>query len=85
MRKKLLCCDYFIEGELFKFKNWHQPLILKSDYNSETPSLFICSGCNKEYIGQTGGQLKERLRIYRQHIQQPKYEKIERHLRTWTT
>ena len=41
-------------------------------------------GCNKEYIGQTGGQLKERLSIYRQHIRQPEYEKIEveRHLRT---
>ena len=40
--------------------------------------------CNKEYIGQTGGQLKERLSIYRQHIRQPEYEKIEveRHLQT---
>ena len=35
-------------------------------------------------IGQTGGELKERLSIYRQHIRQPEYEKIEveRHLRT---
>ena len=41
----------------------------------------------KEYIAQTGGQLKERLSIYRQHIRQPEHEKIEveRHLRTKLT
>ena len=34
--------------------------------------------------GQTGGHLTERLSIYRQHIRQPEYEKIEveRHLQT---
>ena len=77
-----------LEPELFNFKNWHQPFVLKSNFNCETPNLtylIICSGCNKEYIGQTGGQLKERISIYRQHIRQPKYEKIEfeRHLRTF--
>ena len=86
-RKSCFCCDYIIEPELFKFKNWHQPFVLKSNFNCETPYLIyviICSSCNKEYIGQTRGQLKERLSIYRQHIRQPEYEKIEveRHLRT---
>ena len=78
--KSSFCCDYIIEAELFKFKNWHQPFILKSNFNCETPNLIyviICSGCNKEYIGQTVGQLKERLSIYRQHIPQPESEKIE--------
>ena len=80
-------CDYIIETELFTFKNCHQPFVLKSNINCETPNLIyviICSGCNKEYIGQTRGQLKERLSIYRQHIRQPEYEKVEveRHLRT---
>ena len=87
--RKSFCCDYIIATELFTFKNWHQPLKsnLKSNFNCETPNLIyviICSGCNKEYIGKTGGQLKERLSIYRQHIRQPENEKIEveRHLRT---
>ena len=76
-----------IEAELFKCKNWHQTFVLKSNFNWETPNLIyviICGGCNKEYIGHTGGQLKERVSIYRQHIRQHKYEKIEveRHLRT---
>ena len=70
--KSCFCC--IIEAELFKFKSWHQPFVLKSNFNSETPNLIyviICSGCNKEYIGQTGRQLKKRLCIYRQHIRQP--------------
>ena len=76
--KSCFCCDYIIEAELFKFKNWHQPFVLKSNFNCETPNVIyviICSGCNKEYIGQTGGQLQEGLSIYRQHIRQPEYEK----------
>ena len=46
--------------------------------------VIIRSGCNKEYIRQTGGHLKERLSIYRQHIPQPELKKIEvkKHLRT---
>ena len=46
--------------------------------------VIICTSCNKEYIGHTGGKLKERLNIYRQHIRQPEYGKIEvkRHLQT---
>ena len=73
-------------AELFKFKHWHQPFVLKSNFDCKTANLIyviVCSCCNKEYIGQTGGQLKERLSIYRQYIRQPEYEKIEveRHLR----
>ena len=68
-RKSCFCSDYIIEAELFKSKNWHQPFVLKSNFNCKTPNLIyviICSGCNKEYIGQTGGQLKERLTEYLQ-------------------
>ena len=76
-----------LEAELFKFKNWHQPFVLKSHFKYETPNLIylsICSGCNNEYIRQTGEHLKERLSIYRQQIRQPEYEKreVERHLPT---
>ena len=86
-RKSCFCCDYIIEAELFNFKNWQQPFILKSNFNCETSNLMyviIYCGCNKEYIGHTGGQIKEKLNIYRQHIRQPEYEKIEvvRHLCT---
>ena len=69
MRKKLLLLQLYYRRflKLFEFKNLHQPFILKFHFNCETPNLIyiiICSGCNKEYIGQTGGQLKNRLSIY---------------------
>ena len=46
--------------------------------------LIICSGCQKDYIGQTGRMPKERLTVFTQHIRQPKYQmiKVEGHLRT---
>ena len=80
MRKRGFCCDYITEPEHFEFKNWHQPFSLKSNLNCETPNLtyvIISSGCNKECIAQTGGQLKDRLNIYRKHIRQLEYEKIK--------
>ena len=49
--KSCFCCDYIIEAELFKFKNWHQPFVLKFNFNCETPNfiyVIICSGCNKK-------------------------------------
>ena len=49
--------------------------------------VVICPTCEKEYIGETGiggSKLRDRVRIYRQHIQQPEHEKlkVEKHLRT---
>ena len=38
--KSCFCCDYITEGELFKFKNWHQTFP-KSNLNCETPNLYI--------------------------------------------
>ena len=51
--KSCFCCDYNIEGQLFKFKNWHQLFILKSNFNCDTPNpiyVILCSSCNEEYI-----------------------------------
>ena len=31
------CCNYIVKVEFFKFTNWHQPFILKSYLNCETP------------------------------------------------
>ena len=49
-------------GELFKFKDPHQPFILKSNFSCETSNLLYIyiyiyiyiitsGGCNKKYIG----------------------------------
>jgi len=84
--KHCFCCDYIREGESYKFLNFEKEFNLKCAFNCESINLIyvvICDGCKEEYIGQTGGPLKDRLRIYRQHIRQPEYQKIkvEGHLR----
>ena len=78
---------YIIGTGHFKLTNWHQPFILKSNFNGKSSNhilVIICSGCNKEYIRKNRGQLKQRLSCYRQHMRQPEYEKleVEIHLRT---
>ena len=45
--KSCFCCDFIIEAEFFNIKTWHQPFILKSNFNCETPNLIcviICTG-----------------------------------------
>ena len=44
-RKSCFCCDYIIEAELFKFNNWHQPLVFKSNFNCEIPNLIYVMIC----------------------------------------
>ena len=72
--KSCFCCDYIIETELFKFKNWYQTFNLKSNLHCETPNLvYVIICCSWD-----------RLSIHRQHIRQPEYEKteVERHFHT---
>ena len=85
--KNCFCCDYISQGTEYLFKEVKYTFKIKSKFNCESKNLIyviICSGCNKEYIGQTQTMLKERLSIYRQHIRQPQYQmiKAEGHLRT---
>ena len=42
--------------------------------------VVICSNCNGEYIGETGvnkQKLRDRMRVYRQHICQPQYQQLK--------
>ena len=48
--------------------------------------VVICSDCGEEYIRESGigkQKVRDRVRIYRQHIRQPEYQqlKVESHLR----
>ena len=40
-KKTCLFCNYVIKSELFKFKNWHQPFVLKSNFNCGTLNLHM--------------------------------------------
>ena len=49
-------------------------------------SVIICDTCKEKCIGQTGEaktKLRDRVRLYRQHIQQPQYQqlKVKEHLK----
>ena len=50
--------------------------------------VVICPTRKEEYIGENGigdSKLRDRVRIYRQNVQQPEHEKakVEKHLKTW--
>ena len=84
--KNCVCCNYILECKSYQFKNSHLPFIIKSPFTCISKNLLyiiICSGCKKEYIGQTSCMLKERLVLYRQHINEPRYQtsEVEEHLR----
>ena len=49
--------------------------------------IIICLTCSEEYTGETGigkARLRDQVRVYRQHITQPEYQKlkVEDHLKT---
>ena len=54
--------------------------------SSDLIYVVVCPNCQGEYIGETGinrQKLRDRVRIYCQHIRQSKYQmlKVEEHLR----
>ena len=63
---------------------------MKAHFSCDSSNLFniiICPTCGEEYTGETGvgkTKLRDRARVYQQHIRQPQYQKLkaEEHLRT---
>ena len=42
--------------------------------------VLICSGCSEERTGETGvgkTRLRDRVRVYRQHMKQPELQKLK--------
>ena len=70
----------------YAFKNVQITFKLKNCYSFHLIYVVICDTCRKEYIGETREgktELRDRLRVYRQHVQQPQYQqlKVNGHLR----
>ena len=38
--------------------------------------VITCTGCGEFYIGQTGTTLRDRVRVHKQQIKEPKYRQI---------
>ena len=56
---------------------------MKAYFASDSSNLLyiiICPRCGEKYTGETGigkFKLRDRVRVYRQHIRQPEYQKLK--------
>ena len=88
--KRCECCYHLLLSNAYKFKNVDVTFKIETRFTCESSDLIyvgICPNCKEEYISETGinlTKLRDRVRIYRQHILQPQYQqwKVEGHLRT---
>ncbi len=71
--KRCKCCSHIRESNNIKFEIgvlFH----VKSDMNCNSSNLIYvitCTGCNGQYIGETGDILRNRVRVHRQHVNDP--------------
>ena len=87
--KRCECCNYLLLEDSYTFKHVNKTFKLKSTMSCDSSNLvyvIICTTCGEEYIGETGKnntKLRDRVRVYRQHIRQPQYQmlQVEAHLR----
>ena len=69
------------------FKNVQITFKLKNRFTCDSFNLLyvvVCGTCKEEYIGEIGTEktkLKDRVRVYHQHIRQPQYQQLKGHLR----
>ena len=83
------CCKHIYVSDHCIFKKVGYRFQLKSEMSCDSADLIyvlICEGCGEECIGETGDgetKLRDRVRVYRQHIKEEKYEmlEVERHIR----
>ena len=89
-KTRCACCDYIKESSFHTFKTTRDIFYVKKDMTCERSNLVyvvICSTCNEEYIGETGEgktRVRDRVRVYRQHIHQYQYQqlKYQKHFQT---
>ena len=87
--KRCECCNFLLINDHYTFKNVQITFKLKNRFTCDRFNLIyviICDKCKEEYIGETEEgktKLRDRVRVYRQHIRQPHYKqlKVEGHLR----
>ena len=72
--KRCEYCNYLLINDHYTFKNVQITFKLKNRFTCDSFNLIyvvICSKCNEEYIGETRErktELRDRVRVYRQHI-----------------
>ena len=81
--------NYLLINDHYTFKNVQITFELKNRFTCDSFNviyLAICDKCKEEYIGETGEEkmkLRDRIRVYCQHIRQSQYQqlKVHRYLR----
>ena len=78
--KRCECRNHLLINDHYTFENVPITFKLKNRFTCDSFNLIfviICDKCKEEYIGETGREktkLKDRVRVYRQQIQQPQYQ-----------
>ena len=77
--KRCECCTNLLLGNSYTFKNVDKTFKLKTYFSCDSYNLLYiinCPTCGEEYTDETGigkTKLRNRVRVYRQHIKQPEY------------
>ena len=77
--KNCVSSPYLLKASLYQFKRVNKTILLKNSFNFESINFIyvvICQECKREYIGEMGCLVKERINICRQHIRQPQYQQL---------
>ena len=72
-------CKLLIEGSSIHMTTTDEDFTVRYNMNCESKNLIYiitCDGCNEQYIGETGNELKTRMTTHRQHIRDPKTRKL---------
>ena len=77
------CCNNLLLADHYVFKRTGFRFVLKTSFTCDSSNLLyvlICDGCGEEYIGETGEGvtvLRDRVRVYRQHIKDKTYQMLD--------
>ena len=77
------CCNYLLINDHYTFENVQITYTLKNRFTCDSFNLIyavICGIYKEVYIGETGegkAKLRDRVRVYREHIRQPQYQKLK--------
>ena len=78
-------CPLLQEGDKIKITATGREFRIKTQLNCKSKNvlyIITCQGCKEQYVGMTNTRLCDRMRVHRQHINDPNYRhlKVSHHL-----
>lgn len=71
-------CPHLIEGSTYNFHSGHT-FVVKNDFSCASKNLIYvirCTGCHKDYVGQSSLTLRQRMTVHRQQLRDPTTRQI---------